>query len=156
MESGRTEFSGCLLVLAGPASLELVSDVSAICRSERNIVWLGPVLGRDKWSLLSAARVFILPSFSEGLSMAVLEALSSGIPVIVSNRCNIDEVESVGAGWVISPTVGEIVTALTAALTEGDDKWRNRSENASALAKRYSPLSVCTKVAALQDQHSNG
>ena len=42
------------------------------------------VNGEDKWSALAASSVFVLPSYSEGFSVAVLEALSMAVPVMVT------------------------------------------------------------------------
>lgn len=61
-------------------------------------------------SLRSQARPFgasrpILPtSDAEGFSMAVLEVLASGTPVLLSPGCHFPEVERAGVGLVVSPT----------------------------------------------------
>ena len=65
-----------------------------------------------KWSALSAAEVFVLPSYSEGLSVSVLEAMGMGLPVIVTSQCNLPEVDQNACGWVIEPDVAELEAAL--------------------------------------------
>ena len=59
--------------------------------SEANVVFYGPAFGDDKKSLLSTADAFILPSFSEGLPMSVLEAWSYKLPVVMTPECNLPE-----------------------------------------------------------------
>lgn len=59
--------------------------------SAASIVFFGPAFGDDKKSLLSTADAFILPSFSEGLPMSVLEAWSYKLPVVMTPECNLPE-----------------------------------------------------------------
>ncbi|MDX2306641.1 MAG: glycosyltransferase [Hyphomicrobium sp.] len=56
-----------------------------------SVHFLGPTFGQDKATLLSQSSAFILPSFSEGLPMAVLEAWSYGVPVLMTDACNLAE-----------------------------------------------------------------
>lgn len=53
--------------------------------------FMGPVFGKEKEELLSASSGFILPSFSEGQPMAVLEAWAHGLPVLMTEHCNLAE-----------------------------------------------------------------
>ena len=56
-----------------------------------DVVFFGPVFGDEKDSLLRSADAFILPSFSEGLPMSVLEAWAYGLPVVMTPECNLPE-----------------------------------------------------------------
>ena len=56
-----------------------------------DVVFVGPVFGDEKDSLLRSAEAFILPSFSEGLPMSVLEAWAYGLPVVMTPECNLPE-----------------------------------------------------------------
>lgn len=49
----------------------------------------GPVFGAEKDQLLRKADGFILPSFSEGLPMAILEAWAYRLPVAMTDACNL-------------------------------------------------------------------
>ena len=51
--------------------------------------FVGPKFGAEKAQLLRSVDGFILPSLSEGLPMSVLEAWSYGLPVYMSEHCNI-------------------------------------------------------------------
>jgi poly(glycerol-phosphate) alpha-glucosyltransferase len=55
------------------------------------IKFIGPVYGEAKESELLNADAFILPSYSEGLPMSVLEAWSYKLPAIMTKECNIPE-----------------------------------------------------------------
>ena len=55
------------------------------------IEFIGPVLGEVKVKEHIKADAFILPSFSEGLPMSVLEAWSYELPVIMTDECNLPD-----------------------------------------------------------------
>jgi glycosyltransferase involved in cell wall biosynthesis len=73
----------------------------------------GPLCGESKWSLLAVSSVFVLPSHSEGLSVAVLESLAAGTPVVISKQCNIPEVEANGCGWTAPLTEYGLADAIS-------------------------------------------
>ncbi len=104
-----------VLVLAGPDAdgtrKRLESEVSRLGLGE-SVVFTGMLDVDLKWSALAAAEGFILPSFSEGLSVGVLEAMGMGLPVIVTEGCNMPEVQSKDAGWVVKAEQGSVTSAL--------------------------------------------
>ena len=53
--------------------------------NNKNIIFTGNQTGSVLWELFSNALLFIQPSESEGLSIALLEAMSFGRPVLASN-----------------------------------------------------------------------
>lgn len=77
---------GCKLVLAGDADFE--DDYSRHLKEtarKNGVVLTGFVKGRKLHSLLANARCYVLPSSHEGLPIALLEAMSYHLPVIVSD-----------------------------------------------------------------------
>ena len=57
--------------------------------------------GSEKEAELLSADVFIQTSRSEGMSMGILEALSYGVPCLVTRGTNLGEIiEQYDAGWV--------------------------------------------------------
>jgi poly(glycerol-phosphate) alpha-glucosyltransferase len=66
-----------------------------------DVVFFGPAFGEEKEALLRSADAFILPSFSEGLPMSVLEAWSYGLPVVMTPECNLPEGFASGAALEI-------------------------------------------------------
>jgi len=55
------------------------------------IEFIGPIFGDKKEQELCNADAFILPSFSEGLPMSILEAWAYGLPCVMTDYCNIPE-----------------------------------------------------------------
>ena len=57
--------------------------------------------GNLKWGAFAAADAFVLPSHQENFGIAVAEALTCGVPVLISSKVNIRrEIEQAGAGYV--------------------------------------------------------
>ncbi len=66
---------------------------------------------------LDAARVFVLPSFAEGLPVALMEALAAGRPVVTTNVAGIAELVDSECGWLIpAGSVDKLTEAITQAL----------------------------------------
>jgi glycosyltransferase involved in cell wall biosynthesis len=129
------------LVVAGPdcqGTIHMAEEIIARERLERTVTFAGVLSGETKLAALSAARVFCLPSYSEGQSVATLEALSIGLPVVITAACNVDGVAESGAGVVTSNEPARLAAALAQALSAGSSDWRAMSESARRLARtRY-------------------
>jgi glycosyltransferase involved in cell wall biosynthesis len=76
--------------------------------NECEAYYMGPVFGEEKNVALKSAHAFVLPSFSEGLPMAILEAWSYGLPALITDECNLPDSYSNGAGYNISHEQGLI------------------------------------------------
>jgi poly(glycerol-phosphate) alpha-glucosyltransferase len=83
------------------------------------VVFRGPVYGAEKKALLSLADAFILPSMSEGLPMAILEAWSYRIPVLMTDECNLPEGFARGAAFRIGKDPRDIVPGLEFLFSSG-------------------------------------
>jgi poly(glycerol-phosphate) alpha-glucosyltransferase len=68
---------------------------------QMGVEYVGPVYGQRKHKLLSGASGFVLTSASEGMPMAVLEAMQYHLPVVVTPECNFDGIQEAEAGWVV-------------------------------------------------------
>ena len=80
------------LVMAGPDDSEYAAGLKKralkLGIAER-ISWTGMLSGELKWGVIRMAEAFILPSHQENFGIAVAEALSSGVAVLISNKVNI-------------------------------------------------------------------
>jgi glycosyltransferase involved in cell wall biosynthesis len=94
------------LVLAGPCAdaeylRHLQQLAAAATNNDGSITFPGMLTGDLKWGAFSAAEAFVLPSHQENFGIAVVEALASGTPALISNKINIwREIEGDGAGYV--------------------------------------------------------
>ena len=86
--------------------------------------FLGFVQAADLPVLYAGARAFVFPSLYEGFGLPPLEAMASGVPVLVSNRSAIPEVVG-DCGVMFDPErVGSLAETLEAALDDSDSLSR--------------------------------
>src|SRR3989304_4074640 len=100
--AGFNNKKGYQLVLAGKRSWqdrEIFEKVKEL-GLEESVVFPGYIPDQDKPDLLSAAEVFVYPSFFEGFGMPVIEAQACGTPVIASNVTSLPEVGGNAAVYV--------------------------------------------------------
>ncbi len=103
------------------------------CQS--STLFLGPLYGAQKQAALSAAAAFILPSFSEGVPMSVLEAWSYGLPVVMTAECNIPQGFQAGAAVEIRPDVVSIKQGLESFLSLSRIEQRSMALNGRRLVE---------------------
>lgn len=104
------------LVIAGPDQIGMRKDLEALAQrldiSDR-ITWTGMLEGTLKWGAFAASELFVLPSHQENFGIVVAEALSTSLPVILSDKVNIwREVVNYGAGLVCEDTLEGTKAAL--------------------------------------------
>jgi glycosyltransferase involved in cell wall biosynthesis len=110
----------CLLI-AGPNKEGYQAHIEKMLQTEGvldKVVFTGMINGYEKMAVLNGADIFILPSYSEGFSIAVLEAMICGLPVIITRQCNFPEVAEANAGIIIEPDVDQLANSLTKLLNE--------------------------------------
>jgi glycosyltransferase involved in cell wall biosynthesis len=94
------------------------------------------VFGNLKYGLLACASAFVMLSKSEGMPIAALEALTQGVPVVLTKESNLPEAEEGGAG--ISTTADHKSAAETLAGLLSDRRRLNlMGTNARIVAQRH-------------------
>lgn len=81
-------------------------------KMQRDVRLIGPVFGSEKAAALFNASAFVLPSFSEGLPVAVLEAWSAALPVVMTPACNLPEGFQRSAAAKIEGNANQMATGL--------------------------------------------
>ena len=138
----RTELLNafCHIDIYGPDTCGAVKDLIGYIKSKKinNIVrFHDAVYGKEKEAVLLSSDIFILPSRHEGHPVAVIEALSYGLPVIVTSGTNMKEqVERYNAGWTAECSHESIACALLEAL-RSKESYLKKGENAIKLSKLY-------------------
>ena len=114
---------------AGPEEQRLRRYAQALGIAGR-ITFAGPVFGEDKVKLFAGADVMLLPSYSEGLPYALLEAMAAGIPVIATPVGAIPDVVAHGThGYLVPVRDGKAIAEAIAALGANREQlsWMSRA-----------------------------
>lgn len=126
------------LVVAGPDEGGYLAKLKTLAGSlglNGQVRFTGMVTGNIKKRLLYSADLFVLPSYSEGFSMSVLEAMACEIPVVASKACNFSEITNHDTGWECEPTAEAVFETLDRALREDDAARRQRGQNGRRLVQ---------------------
>ncbi len=105
---------GLVLIGTGPLEQELKNLVASL-ELDQHVLFLG--YRKDIPNLLQNLDVFALPSLREGISLALLEAMASGLPPLTSNSSGMKEVvNDSSCGWLIEPedhqSMAEVITLI--------------------------------------------
>ena len=111
------------------------------------VVFTGLLTGERKRAALRGASVFALPSYSEGFSCAVVEALAAGVPVVISERCNFGEVAEVGAGFVVARDSDAFAKAMLDILSDDELAAKMASRARALIEDEYHWDIVAAKMA---------
>ena len=109
------------LVLAGPPTPQASQWLDAIERQPlRGHVRCTGYLSKDQLrGYYEDARVLVLPSFNEGFGLPALEAMTVGVPVVVSDQGALPEIVG-DAGLVVDPTKPDALTDAIARMITDD------------------------------------
>lgn len=115
-----------------------------------NIVnFIGPIFGGEKEQELCQADAFILPSFSEGLPMSILEAWAYKLPCIITDYCNLPEGFETNAAIRIEPNSESIADGLENMFSMSNSQRISMGINGYKLCERQ----FTWKVIAQQKMH---
>jgi glycosyltransferase involved in cell wall biosynthesis len=141
------------LIIAGPDVRSGRARLQAMAASllpEGTVRFVGPRFEQEKEELLRGAAVFVHTSRWEGMPFAVLEALATGCPVLLTRTTNLGElVEDYGAGAVVEGTAEAVGRGLKDVLDSPDDRYIAMCSSARTLAtERFSWPAVAGQIAA--------
>ena len=117
----REQFTNAHLIVAGPDNIGFLPKakeyfVEAGCLD--GVTFTGMLTGNIKSAALTAADIYVAPSYSEGFSMSILEGMASGLPCTITTGCNFPEAETAKVAYVVDPNVDTIANALICCLQE--------------------------------------
>jgi glycosyltransferase involved in cell wall biosynthesis len=143
-EAGRT-------VASNPAALRAQWDAT-VRRYGARVTHVGAVPERELERLMAASHLFVLPSWSEGVPMSMLEALAIGLPVVVTRVGGIpDVVRDREHGRLIRPgepaALADAVISMAADRSEAARVGRaNRAYASRALNPEHVRLALAKTI----------
>lgn len=116
-----------------------IDDFLADSRGE-DVAYLGVVRGREKQELFNRADLLVLPSYTEGFSMTVLEAMANRMPVVVSRVGAFPEIiQPEKNGWLVEAGRPEhLVNTLREAISDPARLARIGENNRRQALQRFS------------------
>lgn len=115
-----------LVTMCGDGDVEQVRSAARTAGVEAHVRVAGWTAPEECAEMLSRAHIFALPSYSEGLPMALLEAMSHGVVPVCTPVGSIAEVVTHDVdGILVRPgAVDELTGALALLVTDGDVRRR--------------------------------
>jgi poly(glycerol-phosphate) alpha-glucosyltransferase len=140
--SHPSDRKGWVLALAGwdQAGHEReLKTLTSDCGLMAGVRFFGPLFGPEKDAAYRICDAFVLPSLSEGLPMAVLEAWAYGKPVLMTPECNLPEGFATDAAIRIDTTANGIARGLMHLIEMTDSDCAAMGERGHALvAEKFS------------------
>ncbi len=138
------------LLLFGPDEGGYATEVSEWIEESDlgdSVRLMGGVTGKSKEAAFRSADLFVLPSYSEGFPMAVLEAASYGLPVVQTNECNFPELSAAGGAWECPPKIADLKGIMREALACNESERIKRGEAGRRLvAENYEWTSIAKRL----------
>jgi len=138
------------LQIAGDGEVEYMDKLKQLAvesGNDQNMEWVGWKDGEEKFGFLSELDLFALTSYNENFAVVVIESLSVGTPVLLSDKVGLFKyVQERDLGWVTDMDISHITHQLDELYTESNKQHKINAEapekikeeyNDSALAKEY-------------------
>jgi glycosyltransferase involved in cell wall biosynthesis len=136
----------------GPLRAELERNVEQLGITN-SVIFLG--IRKDVPELLLASDIFVQPSLWEGLSIALLEALAAGVPVVATSVEGVIDVVEDGKSALLVPAKDSLKLAATLERLITDRELRSRlsREGRERVEKHYSIDKMCNSYNELIHQY---
>lgn len=150
INSIREDFSGWQLIIAGVDEFNHKKDVESLIKQldlEDKITIIGSLFDEAKNDAFAASELFILPSYSEGSPMVVLDSLAAGVPVITTKASSWNDLTEYNCGWWTDINTFSISNAVREAVALSKKDLKEMGENGRKLiSARYTWQELAMKT----------
>lgn len=134
------EIPSVKFTLAGNGNIDKIQSMLKEKGLDRNVIFTGWVINNEKDELLKKSDIFFLPSYNEGMPMAILDAMGYGLPIVSTTVGGIPKIVVNGKnGYTLNPGDIEGFAKAIITLLKNTDKLREYSKNSYSIVKeKYS------------------
>lgn len=148
------------LTIAGSGEESYVNTLKLKAKNlnlDSNINWVGQVKNENKFNLLAEHDLMTLTSYNENFANVVIESLSVGTPVLLSNQVGLaDYVEINKLGWITDLTPKNIKKNIVIAFEEVNSRLKIRSTAPDIITADFKSKNLIKKYLTLYSQSRNG
>jgi glycosyltransferase involved in cell wall biosynthesis len=157
ISSDKEKYYGKIkLIIGGNGEVNKLQDIINKKHLNRIVEFVGWISHKEKANWLQKADIFILPSFNEGLPVAILEAMSYGQAIISTNVGGIPEIVIPEEnGILIEPGNLIEIKAAIDFFIEHKEKAIQFGQESLHKVKKHLPDSVIPKLATIYESLLN-
>jgi glycosyltransferase involved in cell wall biosynthesis len=125
-------------VLVGPDYKGNAAQYAALAEElgcSENFDYIGPLYGQDKYDAIESADACVMPSFSEVMSLAVLDAMACGKPCLITTGCGYVYFQQEDFSVLCEPYPQDLAVGLQKLLAR-QEEWSAMGARARALVER--------------------
>lgn len=134
----ENSFKDWILVIVGNDEFnyqKTIEDLILELNLSDKVFIIEPQFGDDKYNAFASADFFILPSYSEGAPMVVLDSLASGTPVITTKSSSWENLNVFDCGYWVDINQKEIENSLLKMTSLSKEELLIKGNNAKKLIK---------------------
>jgi glycosyltransferase involved in cell wall biosynthesis len=125
-------------------------------KHNKRIIWLGNLEGEAKWNQLADADLLVMPSKTENFGNVVIEALSQGTPVLISEQVGLkDYVKNTQLGWVVKTEIQDWKRMIGTIWLDLSERERIRKEAPIRIKTDFNERNLVKKYIGLYQQVAN-
>lgn len=132
------------LIGAGNRELPGLKELVCILDLSANVVFEGALYGDQKTAVLQSLDFYIHPAHSDVVSIAVMEAMRSGLPCVITRMSDVSYFYNSGAFIMVEADPSDIARGITE-MIENRDTWPQMSQSAVSLIEHVFNWEVVVK-----------
>ncbi len=135
----------------------LAEHVERLAETHEHVEYLGYISEERKRALLNEGSIFVLPTYAEGLPIAMLEAMAGGNAIVSTTVGSIPEVIDEEHGVLVEPgDVDGLVEAIDSLVTAPERTANMARANRDAICETYSWSAATDALATLYERETTG
>ncbi|GGE44463.1 glycosyltransferase involved in cell wall biosynthesis [Pedobacter psychrotolerans] len=129
------------LTIAGTGEGEYITSLKKqanVLKINGRIKWVSQVSNDEKYKLMMQHDLLVLTSYNENFANVVIESLSVGTPVLISDQVGLSSyVETKQLGWVTTLNPNDIVQSISDAILDAEKRNLIRTQAPAVIANDF-------------------